>query len=156
MKDLFTSRKFWAAMVGIVLVFVSHFWPALSLDGEALTGALVILSAYMLGAAVDPGPGGWRGMIQSRKFWAAAVGVVFMLLRALGVNTIITEEQVIEIVLLVCGYIAAVALERAVKTPAVQTPAVQTPAVITPGVQTPAVITQTVITQAVTTPQKEG
>lgn len=112
MKDFFTSRKFWAAVVGIVLVVVGQIWPALQLDGDAITGALVILSAYMLGTAVDPGPGGWRGILQSRKFWAAAIGIVFMVLRATGINTIITEDQILEIVLLICGYITAVAIER--------------------------------------------
>ena len=61
MKNLFTSRKFWALVIGLVVLVVAQFVPGFKLDENAAVGLAVIVAAYIVGVAVDPGPGGWRG-----------------------------------------------------------------------------------------------
>jgi len=63
--------------------------------------------------AVDPGPGGWRGVVQSRKFWAAAIGLVIMFLDAfeIGLPFGLSPEILISISVTIGAYIAGVAIE---------------------------------------------
>jgi hypothetical protein len=70
--------------------------------------------AYVVGAAVDPGPGGWRGVIQSRKFWAASFGLLVIILDGFGLVLPVglTSEQLILIAITIGGYISGVALEK--------------------------------------------
>ncbi|MHB0922643.1 MAG: hypothetical protein ACYC3H_01590 [Bellilinea sp.] len=113
MKTLFTSRKFWMTMLALIAVVISTFVPSFSLDQERGAGLVVIVAAYVLGVAVDPGPGGWSGVFKSRKFWAALVGLVVIFLDGFGVKLPfgLTEAHLAEIATALGIFIAGVALE---------------------------------------------
>ena len=49
---LLKSRKFWAAVVGIVFLFVGS---RAGIDLETLIGAVVVIVAYILGVALEDG-----------------------------------------------------------------------------------------------------
>lgn len=113
MKDLLISRKFWALVIGLALLVLLNFFPSFQIDEEAAIGFLVIIASYILGVAVDPGPGGWRGVIASRKFWAAFVGFVVLILNGFGIvlPEALPAETIIWFAALVGTYIGGVALE---------------------------------------------
>jgi hypothetical protein len=48
--DLLKSRKFWAAMIGLVVVFVGD---RAGVTPEALLNAVVVVVGYILGTALD-------------------------------------------------------------------------------------------------------
>ena len=50
--SLIKSRKFWAAIVALVLSVVGE---RAGIDAEALTGAIVTVVAYILGTALEDG-----------------------------------------------------------------------------------------------------
>jgi hypothetical protein len=53
MKPLLTSRKFWAALVGLILVVLHNFVKDLPLSDQAITDAVYILVAYILGTGLS-------------------------------------------------------------------------------------------------------
>lgn len=114
MKTLLTSRKFWALAVGLAVMVVVQLVPGFSLDEEAAVGLVIVIASYIVGVAVDPGPGGWRGVVQSRKFWAAAVGLAVMVSDGFGVRlpAEVTPDFLVWLAVLIGGYISGVALER--------------------------------------------
>lgn len=118
MKDLLQSRKFWAAIIALVVIIISAFLPSFGLDADQAAGYAIIIVAYIIGVAVDPGPGGWRGVVQSRKFWAAVVGLIVMFLDSFHILLPLglTPEQLILIAVTVGGYIAGVAVEKPLVT----------------------------------------
>lgn len=113
MKDLLQSRKFWFTLLTLLVLLVGTFLPGFNLDGEKAADFAIVIVAYVVGVAVDPGPGGWAGVFKSRKFWAAVVGVVFIFLDAFHVALPLglTSEQVTSAIVVVAGYIVAVAVE---------------------------------------------
>jgi hypothetical protein len=58
-KQLLASRKFWAALVGLVLVIVKAWQPDFPLAEDQLTGVVYVLVAYILGTGLEDG---LRGM----------------------------------------------------------------------------------------------
>ena len=54
-KLLLASRKFWAALVGLILLVVKAWKPDLPIDAEPLAGILAVLAAYILGTALEDG-----------------------------------------------------------------------------------------------------
>ena len=54
-KLLLGSRKFWAALVGLVLLLVKAWKPDFPLEEEPLTAILAMLAAYILGTALEDG-----------------------------------------------------------------------------------------------------
>lgn len=112
--ELLVSRKFWAAVVGVVAVLIGAFVPNASLDVEHAVPLLIVLASYMLGVAIDPGPGGWRGVVMSRKFWTAAFGlaVIFMDAFHLALPAGITSDQLALFAALVGAYIGSLAVEK--------------------------------------------
>lgn len=113
MQTLLVSRKFWAAVLTLVVIVVAAFAPGFDLDSEAGAGLAVIAVSYIIGVAVDPGPGGWRGVVLSRKFWAAVIGFVVMFLQGFGLGLPfgLSEAQLVEIAVVIGAYIGGVALE---------------------------------------------
>jgi hypothetical protein len=114
LKPMLLSRKFWASLLGIVYIFLDafHLLP-IQLDVAQLASLIVVLSAYVIMVAVDPGAG-WRGLLVSRKFWLALVGIVFIFLDAYHVvlPAGFTADQIVSIAVLIGGVIAAVGLQK--------------------------------------------
>jgi len=54
-KLLLGSRKFWAAVVGLVLLVVKHFEPDFPLEAEETANLVYLLMAYILGTALEDG-----------------------------------------------------------------------------------------------------
>ena len=54
-KSLLASRKFWAALVGVVLVAVKSFKPDFPLTDGQVTEVVYVIVAYILGTAVESG-----------------------------------------------------------------------------------------------------
>ena len=55
LNALFRSRKFWAALVGLVMVIAKAIWPDLPLQEEQVSSMVWVLVAYILGVAVEDG-----------------------------------------------------------------------------------------------------
>ena len=53
----------------------------------------------------------WKLILGSRKFWAAVVGIAFVVIKNYVPNLPISEEQMIGLVVIVVGYIFGTALE---------------------------------------------
>ena len=53
LQYLLTSRKFWAAMVGIIVAMMKAFWPAFPLTEEQLIPIVVLLVTFILGTAIE-------------------------------------------------------------------------------------------------------
>ena len=117
MSGILTSRKFWALVIGLLLLVAVQFIPSFAVDEELAISFLVIIASYILGVAVDPGPGGWRGVLQSRKFWAALVGFAVLVLNGFGVNLPegLPAETLIWFAVLVGTFISGVALEAPIR-----------------------------------------
>lgn len=54
-KSLLASRKFWAAIVGTVLVAVKAYKPDFPLTDAQVTEVVYVIVAYILGTAVESG-----------------------------------------------------------------------------------------------------
>jgi hypothetical protein len=117
MSGILTSRKFWALVIGLLLLVAVQFIPSFAVDEELAISFLVIIASYILGVAVDPGPGGWRGVLQSRKFWAALVGFAVLVLNGFGVNLPegLPAETLIWFAVLIGTFISGVALEAPIR-----------------------------------------
>ncbi|MCK9245919.1 MAG: hypothetical protein M0P11_03065 [Anaerolineaceae bacterium] len=55
LKLLLGSRKFWAALVGLVFMIIKAWKPDFPLDADQLAGIIAILVTYILGTALEDG-----------------------------------------------------------------------------------------------------
>ena len=51
--NLIKSRKFWAAIAGLVLVVIQALMPDFPLDGEQVTNVIFVLVAFILGTGLE-------------------------------------------------------------------------------------------------------
>jgi len=98
--SLWTNEKFWGAVIALIVVIVAQFGPTFQLDQDAVAKAGLVIALYAAGVLVDPGAPGWKGIFQSRKFWAAAVAVVANFLTAFQIQLPygLTYEQITDLV----------------------------------------------------------
>jgi len=54
-KLLLGSRKFWAAVVGLVMVFVGHYVPDFPIPEDQILGLVLVIVSYILGTALEDG-----------------------------------------------------------------------------------------------------
>ncbi|MDD2521652.1 MAG: hypothetical protein PHW11_02360 [Anaerolineaceae bacterium] len=54
-KLLLSSRKFWAALVGLIFMVIKAWKPDFPLDGDQLAGIIALLVTYILGTALEDG-----------------------------------------------------------------------------------------------------
>ena len=52
---LFSSRKFWAALVGLIFMVIKAWYPDFPLDADQLAGIVALLVTYILGTALEDG-----------------------------------------------------------------------------------------------------
>ena len=50
-----TSRKFWAAVVGVIYSMISLIWPDFPIPEESVIGVVVTVVSYILGVALEDG-----------------------------------------------------------------------------------------------------
>ena len=55
LKYLVRSRKFWAAVGGVVAITVKALDPNFPLSDEQLTSLIAVLAAYIIGTGLDQG-----------------------------------------------------------------------------------------------------
>ena len=55
LKALLASRKFWAALIGLLLLIVKAFRPDFPLAEDQITNIVYLLMAYILGTAIEDG-----------------------------------------------------------------------------------------------------
>jgi hypothetical protein len=53
LKYLLTSRKFWAAAIGLGLVITKAYLPDFPLTEEQMTALVVVLVGYIVGTAIE-------------------------------------------------------------------------------------------------------
>jgi len=113
MKSLLSQRSFWAALIGLVVIVVAAFLPGFALDTEHMAGLAVVVVSYIVGYAINPAGESLAGMLTSRKFWAAVVGVAVIFMNAFNISLPagLTPDQIIGVTLLFSGYIAGIGLE---------------------------------------------
>lgn len=115
MKTLLLSRKFWAALIGVILMILSAFLPGLPDLAASLEELAGLLSAYILGSAleVNPLPAGqvWQGLFRSRKFWATLAGLLMVVIRAAFPDFPLSDDQISAIVITLSAYIFGTGLQ---------------------------------------------
>jgi len=57
-KDLLTSRKFWAALIGLIIVVVKGFRPDFPITDQQLTDLVYLLVAFIVGTGIESGLAG--------------------------------------------------------------------------------------------------
>jgi hypothetical protein len=55
LKLLLQSRKFWAALIGLVVIVVRAYSPNFPLQADQITQFVYLIVAYILGTAVEDG-----------------------------------------------------------------------------------------------------
>jgi uncharacterized membrane protein len=118
MKHLLINRQFWAAFIVLIIIIIAAISPGFELDADQAAAFVIVITSYIIGVTVDPGPGGWRGIIQSRKFWAAIVGLIILTLDAfrLVLPFGLSPESLISIAMTIGALIASAAIEGPPKT----------------------------------------
>jgi hydrogenase/urease accessory protein HupE len=53
LKFLLTSRKFWAAVIGLGLIIVKAYRPDFPLTSDQMTTIVVVLVGYIVGTAIE-------------------------------------------------------------------------------------------------------
>jgi uncharacterized membrane protein len=56
LSELFESRKFWAAVIGVVLMIVQSIFPDFPLSAEQITDVVYLLVAFIIGTAIESKP----------------------------------------------------------------------------------------------------
>lgn len=51
--DLLYSRKFWAALVGLVMVVIKAYLPDFPFSEEQISALVTVLAAYILGTGLE-------------------------------------------------------------------------------------------------------
>ncbi len=108
MQTLLLSRKFWAALIGLVLIVLTGFFPSLPDLSTPLVELASLLSAYILGSALENNPlpcgQALRNLLRSRKFWATLAGLGLVILRSALPDFPLADDQITAIILTLSAY----------------------------------------------------
>jgi hypothetical protein len=109
MKGILTSRKFWAAGIGLLVIIITAFLPGFPAIQQPLTDVTLLVCAYILGTAVEgrsvSAGSAIQGLMHSRKFWAGLAGLIIILLRAALPDLPLEDEQLTAIIVTLSAYI---------------------------------------------------
>lgn len=52
---LLSSRKFWAALIALIMVFVNHALPDFPIPEEQILALVLVIVSYIIGTALEDG-----------------------------------------------------------------------------------------------------
>jgi len=52
---LLSSRKFWASLIALVMVFVNHYVPDFPIPEEQILALVLVIVSYIIGTALEDG-----------------------------------------------------------------------------------------------------
>ncbi len=55
LQDLLTSRKFWAALAGLIVVVVKAYRPDFPISDQQITDIVYLLVAFIVGTSIESG-----------------------------------------------------------------------------------------------------
>lgn len=114
--SMLSSRRFWLAVISIIVLGVQVVNPAFQINQEQLTAYLLIVVPAIVGLAIDPGNpvNKWKSLLSSRKFYTALVGLLLVILNALQIEVPfnMSSDQLVAVSMAFGGYIIAIALEK--------------------------------------------
>ena len=110
--NIFKSRKFWAAIVGVIAVIAEAYGNGL--DQEALIGLIMIVVSYITAIAINPDVAGDKiiDTFKSRRFWGALIGIFVILLKSFGIELPISQDNLVELSMLLSAFIVSTGLEQ--------------------------------------------
>jgi len=115
-RALLLSRAFWAALFGLVVMLLEVLLPGFPLSADQLAPVAALLAAFILGEALEGAPAApdarsaLVGLLASRKFWAALIGMACITLRAFRPDFALDEAAAAELAALLSAYILGVGL----------------------------------------------
>ncbi len=123
MVSVLQSRKFWALIVVVVLLFVGAVFPDFPLIEDHLTEVVALVAAYIVGVAIDPGKkpdfsqAGSKivAVLKSRKFIATVAGLVVLVVRSLKPDFPIDDAQLTALILTLAAYVFGTGAEDYLK-----------------------------------------
>jgi hypothetical protein len=62
--ELLSSRKFWAALVGLAVIILKAYRPDFPVSEEEITNLVAVLAAYILGTAISNAANGLKSAKQ--------------------------------------------------------------------------------------------
>lgn len=115
MQTLLLSRKFWAALIGLVLIILTSFFPDLPDLNAPLVELTSLVSAFILGNALEPNqhPTGQaiQNLVHSRKFWATLIGLLLIIIRTIWPALPLSDDQISAMVLTLVAFIVGTGLQ---------------------------------------------
>jgi uncharacterized membrane protein len=117
-QSLMKSRKFWMAIVSLVLLVFGNF-AVPDFNVEETLAIVVPVIVYMAGTAIEAVEGfdpaeyedKFKFMLKSRKFWVLVVSLVFAGINVFAPEFPITEDLILEILAVLNGYSIFTAVE---------------------------------------------
>lgn len=127
--QLLQSRPFWAALIGLIFLVVKALDPGFPLNQEQAANVVYLLAVYILAEAVEGGAWGrihlgerLGGVLKSRKFWAALVGLGFVVVQGIDPAFPLDQAETTNLVYLVMAYILGTGIKDAAQAPAAGQP----------------------------------
>jgi hypothetical protein len=111
--SLFTSRKFWVALVALAVIILQSFLPNFTINQDLLVDGIVILSAYVVSLAIDPGDPGAKilSMVGSRRFWIALISIIVLSVQVVNPAFQLDQELMTAYLLVVVPVIVGLAID---------------------------------------------
>ncbi len=123
---LLKARPFWATLIGLIFLVIKALDPNFPLNQEQATNVVYLLAVYVLAEAVEGGGFGrirlaenLGSVLKSRKFWAALVGLAFVVAQGIDPAFPLDQAETTNLVYLVMAYILGIGIKDAAYVPAV-------------------------------------
>lgn len=110
LKELVGSRKFWAALIAVVLVVLGGLYKDFPDIGAHSLEVAAMLGAYVVATGLDPNTGSLGTVFTSRKFWATTAGLIALLAKTFVPSLPFDEVTITAFIVTMSTYVIGVGL----------------------------------------------